>query len=44
MVEAISDIIDASSVARFIEKPDLKQAQKMLETGKYLWNAGIFFI
>ena len=42
MVEAISDIIDASSVARFIEKPDLKQAQKMLETGKYLWNAGIF--
>ena len=27
---------------RFVEKPDLGQAQAMLEAGRYLWNAGIF--
>jgi mannose-1-phosphate guanylyltransferase/mannose-6-phosphate isomerase len=29
-------------VSRFIEKPDAARAQTMLETGNYLWNAGIF--
>lgn len=29
-------------VCKFIEKPDLETAKKMLETGQYLWNAGIF--
>jgi mannose-1-phosphate guanylyltransferase / mannose-6-phosphate isomerase len=29
-------------VERFIEKPHLAQAQEMLLTGNYLWNAGIF--
>ena len=26
----------------FVEKPDLAHAKEMLETGHYLWNAGIF--
>ena len=42
MDEAINDILGASSVVRFVEKPDCQRAEKMLETGKYLWNAGIF--
>lgn len=29
-------------LTRFVEKPDLVEAQKMLEDGDYLWNAGIF--
>ena len=27
---------------RFVEKPDAAAAQAMLESGQYLWNAGIF--
>ena len=27
---------------RFVEKPDAKDAAKMLKAGNYLWNAGIF--
>tara|TARA_A100001015_G_scaffold290246_1_gene363025 strand:+ start:2638 stop:4065 length:1428 start_codon:yes stop_codon:yes gene_type:complete len=27
---------------RFVEKPDVKDAQIMLESGTFLWNAGIF--
>ena len=29
-------------VARFVEKPDLSTAQSYLQSGDYLWNAGIF--
>ncbi|RMF03320.1 MAG: mannose-1-phosphate guanylyltransferase [Bacteroidetes bacterium] len=29
-------------VKRFTEKPDLKTAQSFLDSGDYLWNAGIF--
>ncbi len=29
-------------VARFVEKPDLANAQAYLETGRYSWNGGIF--
>jgi len=29
-------------VARFVEKPDLDTAQGYLDTGRFLWNAGIF--
>jgi len=29
-------------VARFVEKPKLKRAQRMVRSGKFLWNAGIF--
>ena len=30
------------AVQTFVEKPDQERAQKMLEEGHYLWNAGIF--
>ncbi|WP_319762440.1 mannose-1-phosphate guanylyltransferase/mannose-6-phosphate isomerase [Maridesulfovibrio sp.] len=29
-------------VQEFVEKPDLETAKSYLESGKYLWNAGIF--
>jgi mannose-1-phosphate guanylyltransferase/mannose-6-phosphate isomerase len=29
-------------VARFVEKPDLATAQQYLDSGNYLWNAGMF--
>ena len=29
-------------VARFVEKPDLETAREYLESGRFLWNAGIF--
>jgi len=29
---------------RFVEKPDRARAEEMLETGRYLWNAGIFLV
>ncbi len=32
----------AFQVARFVEKPNLETATRYLESGDYLWNAGIF--
>lgn len=32
----------AYRVARFVEKPDQQTAEAYLQTGRYLWNAGIF--
>ncbi len=32
----------ANRVARFVEKPDLATATRMVETGDYVWNGGIF--
>lgn len=32
----------AYSVERFVEKPDLQTAEKYLESGRYLWNSGMF--
>lgn len=29
-------------LSRFVEKPDAAKAEKMLEAGNFLWNAGIF--
>ena len=29
-------------VRRFVEKPDLKKAQRFLKSGGYLWNSGMF--
>lgn len=29
-------------VARFVEKPDMKTAQRYVESGEYLWNSGMF--
>lgn len=34
---------NCSSVERFIEKPDLPTAEKLLKTGKVFWNGGMFF-
>ena len=33
---------DIEKVIEFVEKPDLETAKKYLESGKYLWNAGMF--
>lgn len=35
--------VRAFRVKRFTEKPELPQARKYLASGKYLWNAGMFF-
>lgn len=32
----------AVNLVQFVEKPKLELAQKMLDAGNYLWNAGIF--
>ncbi|MBD8064963.1 mannose-1-phosphate guanylyltransferase/mannose-6-phosphate isomerase [Devosia sp. PTR5] len=32
------------SVARFTEKPDLETAQRMLDSGDYAWNSGMFMM
>ena len=38
----LDTVFDAVGVARFVEKPDLENAERMLQSGNYLWNAGIF--
>jgi mannose-1-phosphate guanylyltransferase len=30
-------------IIRFVEKPDVATAEKYLESGKFLWNSGMFF-
>ena len=37
-----SDELATFSVERFVEKPDPATAEKYLESGEYLWNAGMF--
>lgn len=32
----------AYAVSRFVEKPDLENAQKMLDAGNFYWNSGMF--
>ena len=32
----------AKSVLRFIEKPNKRNAERLLQSGNYFWNAGIF--
>ena len=44
-LELSTDPLDeygSSDLKAFIEKPNLHDARQMLETGHYLWNAGIF--
>ncbi|WP_135507434.1 mannose-1-phosphate guanylyltransferase/mannose-6-phosphate isomerase [Roseovarius aestuariivivens] len=31
-----------AALSRFVEKPDVATAQRMIEAGNFLWNAGIF--
>ncbi len=38
----ILDQYGTSDLKAFVEKPDLDNAKKMLATGNFLWNAGIF--
>jgi len=33
---------EGHTVKRFVEKPDLKTAQAYVDSGKYLWNSGMF--
>jgi mannose-1-phosphate guanylyltransferase / mannose-6-phosphate isomerase len=33
---------DGNKVVRFVEKPSLETAREYLESGKYLWNSGMF--
>lgn len=33
---------DGNIVRRFVEKPDLQTAQSYIDSGKYLWNSGMF--
>jgi len=43
-IEAGADRSDGSKEAlRFVEKPNLETAEKMLASGSYLWNSGFFF-
>lgn len=35
-------LCEGYKVEKFVEKPDLKTAQKYLESGCYYWNSGIF--
>ncbi len=33
---------EGNQVKRFVEKPNLEKAREYLESGRYLWNAGMF--
>ena len=35
---------EGNTVAEFVEKPDLATAQQYIESGKYLWNSGLFMM
>ena len=35
---------EAYALERFVEKPDRETARRMLETGEYLWNSGMFVL
>ena len=42
-IKASQEAIDgAYKVEAFVEKPDLKTAERYLEKGNYLWNSGMF--
>jgi len=44
-IETGASIADtqACEVVRFVEKPDLARARTFLESGRFLWNSGMFF-
>ena len=39
---AATEVDGVSSVSEFMEKPDLETASRYVESGEYLWNAGMF--
>lgn len=42
-IEQGKDLGGVHQVARFVEKPNKERALEYLSSGKYLWNAGMFF-
>lgn len=40
--ESTGENAEASSVKRFVEKPDLATAQSYVDSGEYFWNSGMF--
>ncbi len=38
----VAEVPSGFQIQRFIEKPDLAHATQYLESGQYLWNAGLF--
>ena len=34
--------IEGNNIIRFVEKPNLETAKKFINSGKFLWNSGIF--
>lgn len=42
--ESLNEKSGISKIEGFKEKPDLQTAQEYLESGKYLWNGGIFMM
>ncbi|HET9227699.1 MAG TPA: mannose-1-phosphate guanylyltransferase [Thermoanaerobaculia bacterium] len=41
-LEPVAEADGVHRVHRFVEKPDLATAQEYVESGRHLWNAGIF--
>ena len=45
VVHSIHKVVHSiHKVERFIEKPPLEKAKEFLQSGKFLWNAGIFMV
>jgi len=40
--EKLGEGLHAREVDKFVEKPSIERARKYVESGKYLWNAGMF--
>ena len=43
-IECSEISVNGSALIEFIEKPEKKLATKMFDSGKYLWNSGIFMM
>ena len=43
-IERAEAIQSGYHVARFVEKPDLEQAQTYVDSGQYYWNSGMFML
>ena len=41
-VFSMPGMLTAAPLRHFVEKPDLSTAEAMVESGRFLWNAGIF--
>lgn len=41
-IESGESVADGKQVLRFVEKPSLEKAQEYVESGRFLWNSGMF--